>query len=332
MKSHSCSVVGVLVLALFLFCNSQAQDAKKPLSPRDSVFCLIDTNMISVNYGRPSMRGRKIMGDLVPWNQVWRTGANEATHLKTNYDMTLGGVPLPRGTYTLWTLPSPTGWKFIINKQTGQWGTKYDERQDYSRFDAVVEQLETPVETLTVAFDATGKTNGRLKIMWEKTLVWARFEKSDKVRPVSPLDSTEIFLNNLKVKVTYSKPFVRGRTIWGVVVPYDSIWRTGANAATVLETETATTIGGVNVPAGKYTLYSKPMEKSYQLILSKKAPGNAEYDAAQDYAHIEMALKNVDKPVDPFTITLEPTSQKNLAHLKFGWADREYAVDVMVKY
>ena len=169
-----------------------------------------------------------------------------------------------------------------------------------------------------------------MKIMWEKTLVWVRFEKAD-IRPVSPTDSTEIFLNNYKVKVKYSKPYMRGREIWGVVVPNDSIWRTGANSATVLELEREATIGGVSVPAGIYTLYSKPTAKAYHLIISKKAPGRAEYDPKQDLAHIEMSMKSVEKPIDPFTISLERTSQPQLAHLKLGWADREYAVDVVVK-
>ncbi len=316
---------------LLFFSAANAQKKPVPLSPRDSVYCLIDTNQISVNYGRPAMRGRKIMGDLVPWNQVWRTGANQATHLKTNFDMMIGGVPLPRGNYTLWTLPSPTGWKFIINKQTGQWGTNYDERQDYARFDAIVDHMTTPVETLRVVFDASGKAKGRMKIMWENTMVWTSFEKSDNIRPVSPLDSAETFLNNSKVMITYSKPFMRGRNIWGVVVPMDSIWRTGANAATVLKTETATVIGGVTVPAGTYTLYSRPTEKGYDLIINKKTPGEANYDPTMDLAHIRMAMKQLDSPVDPLKISFEQTSQKNLAYLKLAWGDREYAVDVKVE-
>ena len=331
MKTFGFIFVGVILLCTLILSGTRAQKKPAPISPRDSVFSLIDTNKISVNYGRPSMRGRKIMGELVPWNQVWRTGANQATHLKTNYDMIIGGVPLPRGTYTLWTLPSPTGWKFIINKQTGQWGTNYDERQDYARFDAVVEHLAAPVETLTVAFEATGKTKGRLKLMWENTMVWTPFEKSDAIRPVSPLDSAEVFLNNYKVKIVYSKPFMRGRSIWGVVVPTDSIWRTGANSATVLKTETATVIGGVDVPPGTYTVYSRPTVKGYDLIISKKAPGEANYDPSQDFARIQMSLKKLDKPVDPFKISLEQTSQKDLAYLKFAWGDREYGVDVKVK-
>jgi hypothetical protein len=287
--------------------------------------------MVSVNYGRPSMRGRKIMGELVPWYKVWRTGANEATHLKTNFDMVMGDVPLMKGTYTLWTLPTPSGWKFIINKQTKQWGTKYDENQDYARFDAIVEQLETAVETLTVAFDATSAASGRLKLMWEKTLVWTRFEKNDNIRPVSPLDSTQVFLNNYSVKVRYSRPFARGRQIWGVVVPNDSLWRTGANTTTTLMLETETTIGGVKIPKGTYTLWSKPMTNAYHLIISKKAPGRAEYDASQDFAHIAMTMKNLYDLVDPLAITLTPASEKNQALLKIAWADKEFAADVSVK-
>jgi len=324
-------IIGLAGLFLAPTPAVEAQTPTKPLSPRDSVFCLIDTNLISVNYGRPSMRGRKIMGELVPYGVVWRTGANEATHLRTNLDMLLGGVPVPRGTYTLWTLPSPTGWKFILNKQTGQWGTAYDERQDYARFDAIVEHLEAPVETLTIAFDATGKTHGRLKLMWEHTLVWTRFEKRDDIRPVSPLDSAEIVLNNAAVKVKYSRPFMRGRTMWGVIVPFDTIWRTGANLATELHTSATTYLGGVAVPAGVYTIYSKPSSSGCTLIINKKGPGFPEYDPQLDLAHIALTMKSVKAPIDPFTISFEPTSDKSLTYLKLGWADREFLVDVRVK-
>src|SRR5450631_2662684 len=87
-----------------LFAAAPGVYSQQPIpSPRDSVFLSLDTNVISVNYGRPSMRGRKIFGGLVPWNEVWRTGANQATHLKTSFDLTFGGVPVTRGTYTLWT-------------------------------------------------------------------------------------------------------------------------------------------------------------------------------------------------------------------------------------
>lgn len=314
--------------AIVLFSQTFAQ--RKILSPRDSVFLSLDTNKVSVNYGRPSMRGRKIMGELVPWNVVWRTGANEATHFKTNFDMTLGGVPVPRGTYTLWTLPSPTGWKMILNKQTGQWGTKYDERLDYARFDARVGQLPAPVETLTVALEATGKTSGVMKLMWERTLVSTAFEKDAGIRPVSPLDSTVWKVDGKTVMIRFSKPYQRGRRIWGVVVPFDTVWRTGANAATELHAGIDFTMGSVPIPKGTYTLYSLPSEKSLILIVSKKPPGSAQYDGTEDLARITMKVGAPKKEIDPFMIWFDPETS-NGAALKLGWADREYETEVRAK-
>ncbi len=320
-----------LILSLaFSLVHAQVFAQQKVLSPRDSVTLKLDTNTVSVNYGRPSMRGRKIMGDLVPLGQVWRTGANEATRFKTNFDMMLGGVPVPRGTYTMFTIPSQETWKVILNKQTGQWGTAYDEQQDYARFDVKVEQLPAPVETLTIALQAKGKTSGVMNVMWENTRVSIPFEKNDKIRPVSPLDSTAWVVGGKKVALRFSKPYNRGREIWGVVVPNDSIWRTGANSATELHTEADLMIGGANIPKGIYTLYSVPSTKSLTLIVNSKAPGDADHDANKDLARIDMKLEKPDKEIDPFSIWLEP-KDNNHAVLKLGWGDRVYAVDVKTK-
>jgi len=303
---------------------------KPVLSPRDSVSLSLDTNVVSVNYSRPSMRGRKIMGELVPWNKVWRTGANLATHLRTNFDLVIGGVPVPRGTYTLWTLPSQKGWKIILNKKTGQWGTNYDERQDLARFDAKVETLPSAVDSFTITLQASGKTSGILKLMWENTLASATFEKNDRIRPLSPTDSTELSFNGKKAKIIYSRPFMRGRTIWGVVVPLDSIWRTGANAATSLTTDADIMLGTVRVPKGSYTLYSLPTEKEFTLIISKKPAGRPDYDPAMDLARVAMTMTAAPSPVDPFRIWFE-RSGKNSGLLHLGWADRVYSLPVTEK-
>jgi hypothetical protein len=270
------------------------------------------------------------MGELVPWNQVWRTGANEATHLKTNFDMTIGGVPVPKGTFTLWTLPSSTGWKIILNKQTGQWGTKYDETQDLARFDAKVEQVKTPVEMFTISLEGTGKTTGVLKLAWENTLVSTTFEKNEKIRPLSPNDSVETLLSGKKVTIKYSRPFMRGRKIWGVVVPMDSIWRTGANLATTLVTEGDISIGGTALPKGSYTVYSLPTEKNYSLIISKKVGGAAAYDAKEDFARIAMKMEKAGQSIDPFRIWFE-SKGNNSVLLRLGWDDRMYSVEVTAK-
>jgi len=301
------------------------------LSPRDSVMLKLDTNIVSVNYGRPSMRGRTIMGGLVPWNTVWRTGANQATHLRTNFDMMLGGVPLPRGRYTLWTIPSPERWTIIINKQTGQWGTRYDEKQDLARFTIKPETLPSLVDTFTISLQATGATSGFLALRWEKTGVNVRFEKNDNIRPLSPPDSAEALIGGKKVSVKYSRPFIRGRAIWGTVVAVDSIWRTGANLATSLVTEADLMIGAATVPSGSYTLYSLLKDQTLLLIISR-SPGGTQphYDPSEDLARIELNRESAASPIDPFRIWFEPTTGTSVS-LHLGWADRIYSISVTRK-
>lgn len=105
---------------------------------------------IIIDYGQPHARGRTIVGDVVPLDAVWRTGANEATSLVTEADITIGGVAVPKGSYTLFTLPSRNGWKLIINKNTGQWGTDYLPEHDLARVDLRARQLREPVESFSI--------------------------------------------------------------------------------------------------------------------------------------------------------------------------------------
>lgn len=137
-------------------------------SPADTAELSLDGKTIKIAYSRPSMRGRKIMGELVPFGKVWRTGANEATSLTTEADLMFGNVAVPKGTYTIYTLPAANGWKLIINKQTGQWGTQYDEGQDLARIEMTVKQLSSPVEQFTITLDKADG-GGMLKLEWENT-------------------------------------------------------------------------------------------------------------------------------------------------------------------
>jgi hypothetical protein len=302
------------------------------LSPRDSVRLALDTSFVDVNYGRPSMRGRVVMGQLVPWNKVWRTGANRATHFSTGVDLMIEGVPVPRGRYTLFTLPSPTGWKVILNKQTDQWGTVYDPSLDLARFDAVVDPAPAVVDTFTIRLDPAGKDRGVLRLLWEHTTVSARFEKNDHIRPLSPFDSVGITLGAATVHVTYSRPAIRGRDIWGCVVPYDSVWRTGANGATTFTCDDAVVLGGVTVPRGSYTLYSIASSNGLTLIVSKKPAGSPAYDPRMDLVRISMPSEASNPPVDPFKIWFEKSrTSPRTGRLLIGWADRVYNTTLNAK-
>lgn len=148
-----------------------AGQALGTLSPRDSVVGAVGGANVSVSYGRPSMRGRRIMGQVVPYGQVWRTGANEATSFRTDGDVMIGGLRVPAGSYTLWSVPGPDGWTLILNRQTGQWGTVYDAAQDLARIPVRAETVAgEPVEQLTMRFEP--ETAGTaLVIAWENTNV-----------------------------------------------------------------------------------------------------------------------------------------------------------------
>jgi hypothetical protein len=160
----------VLVAAtLFAAGAPAAAQQKPPLSPPAQAAATIGAATITIDYARPSMRGRKIMGGLVPFDKVWRTGANAATTLKTTAPLEIGGTLVPAGTYTLYTLPGEKAWKLIINKQTGQWGTEYDQAQDLARVDLTVGATAAPVEQFLITLAGTGASAGLLTMEWENT-------------------------------------------------------------------------------------------------------------------------------------------------------------------
>ncbi len=138
------------------------------LSPRDTVKAEIAGAHMLIDYSRPAARGRKIFGGVVPWGEVWRTGANAATQLVTDKGLVFGSTTVPPGTYSIFTLPSEHGWQLIINNQHGQWGTVYDQSKDLVRLPLTVKQLSSPTERFTFAIRPEGN-GGELSFMWANT-------------------------------------------------------------------------------------------------------------------------------------------------------------------
>jgi hypothetical protein len=137
-----------------------------PASTLDTTRASIAGANLEVVYSRPAKRGRVIFGNVVPWGEVWRTGANGATQLTTTRDLVIGGTTVPAGKYTLWTLPRANGAQLIINSQTGQWGTDYDPKRDFARVDLKTTMLTTPVERFTIGIDPAGN-GGVLRLSWD---------------------------------------------------------------------------------------------------------------------------------------------------------------------
>lgn len=158
----------VIVSALLSSTLPLLAQEKPRVSPHETVNASVGDAKITIVYGRPyskdpkSGEKRKIWGSLVPYGKVWRLGADEATLLTTDKDITIGGTALAAGTYSLYLWPEEAGAKLIVNKQTGQWGTKYDEKQDLARIDLKKEAATKPADQFTIAVD--GST---LKLIWE---------------------------------------------------------------------------------------------------------------------------------------------------------------------
>lgn len=167
-------IIGMLAIGLL---PSMAQ--QKRMSPHETVSTVIDRDRVMIVYGRPYTKSprtgeiRKIWGGLVPYGEVWRTGADEATLLITQKPIQFGATPVPAGAYTLFTLPQADGTaKLIINKQVGQWGVgpgAYDETQDLARIDLKKDALDKTMDQLTLAISKDPAGGGVLKIMWEDT-------------------------------------------------------------------------------------------------------------------------------------------------------------------
>lgn len=154
------------------------QNAKPLLSPPAEASVTLDGKAITIHYNSPRMRGRKIMGELVPYGKVWRTGANPATSFITEANLKVGDLNVPAGKYTLYTLPAAPGtpWLLIINKQTGQWGTVYNQDQDLGRTPMHHATLPSPQEDMSISFEHTTHNTTELHVKWETTDEWVRIE------------------------------------------------------------------------------------------------------------------------------------------------------------
>jgi hypothetical protein len=168
MKKYA-ALVTVLLFTCTVFVAAQ-HDANKRPSPAAQAQCkFADGKTIKTDYSSPRVKGRKIFGGLVPYGEVWRVGATEATTFVTDANVNVGGKDVPAGSYTLFTVPSADKWTLIISKKTGEWGVPYPgEGDDFTRTDMKVSSLPSPVENLTISFDPAGATC-TMHVDWEST-------------------------------------------------------------------------------------------------------------------------------------------------------------------
>jgi hypothetical protein len=146
--------------------TEKANGGFKQLSPRDTARATIGAVSITIDYSRPHARGRVLLGNVIPYDRVWRTGANAATQFTTSAPIKLAGIQLAAGTYTLWTIPHQNGVDLIVNGQAGQWGTQYDRSHDVGKAPMQSTALSTPVDQFTITVAANDARHGTLALEW----------------------------------------------------------------------------------------------------------------------------------------------------------------------
>jgi len=178
-----------LLFAASVF-SLNAQDLKLPaLSPTSKITQEFSTSSIEVSYSRPSMRGRKIFGELVAYNEVWRTGANSATKIKFGEDVMVAGQEVKAGEYSVYTIPGRDQWEVIFNKGLTNWGTMgYEKKDDVARFMVKSETLATPVSTFTIQVSNLTYNSANIDLMWEKTKISIPVKSNNEQRLNAAID------------------------------------------------------------------------------------------------------------------------------------------------
>ena len=171
----SIAAVGVLATTVVSGFSRTVVEQKPRVSPHESVSGTVGGSTISVTYGRPYMKGRKIFGGLVPYERVWCPGADEATVLDSSRDLQIGDLKVPAGPHTIWILPTEKEWTLIVSKEESGFHTRYHPELDLGRIQLQKTALPAPIEQLTFEIRETGANSGVLAMKWETTEVSVPF-------------------------------------------------------------------------------------------------------------------------------------------------------------
>ncbi len=300
-----------LIYLAMMLCGtalSAQEPPKARVSPPASVWqTLGEATVVRIDYSRPAVKGRTIWGDLVPRGKVWRTGANEATTFSASHDVLINGQKLPAGKYALFTIPGEDEWTLIFNKTAEQWGASdYNEKTDALRL-TVAPQPAPHAEWLHFGFEQLDGTKATAVLHWEKVRVPFTVETTlpgEKIRKSLKAGLSQTIGVDTRIEISYSRPGVKGREIWGGLVPYGKVWRTGADEATTFSVNGDVLINGTQLPAGTYALFTIPGEDEWTLIFNKTAEqwGAFNYDEKMDALRVTALPRPAGAPAEWFTI------------------------------
>lgn len=316
-----------LFLIIFSVSTIFAQLEVPQKSPAASSYQKIGITDVTITYSRPSVNERQIWGELVPFDKVWRTGANKATSIEFSTDVKVEGNEVKAGKYAIFTIPSKEEWTVIFSSNTEQWGSYgYKEEEDILRIKIKPEENHYH-EQMIFNFKFVNKISSNVILAWKNLKIEFNVEshlsdpESKNVRP-SPSSSAYQRIGLTDVTLTFASPGVKGRKIWGELVPYDKIWRTGANEATTIEFNHAIKINGNDVSPGKYSFFTIPSENEWTIILNKTADqwGSYDYKQADDLLRFNVTPKKSSHPHERMKFVFKDL-KFNTATLLLVWAD-----------
>lgn len=316
-----------------------AQQSRR--SPHETISAVIGDRAtgfrVTVVYGRPYTKDprtgepRKIWGGLVAWGQAYRLGADEATLLINQKPVLIQGAMIPAGAHVLYMVPSESGAsKLAISSSVGGWGVPVDETHDLARVDLKKDTLDKPVDQLTMAVEKDPAGGGVLKIMWENTQFSASLKAPGIEFPAaSPAGTVRQRVGVTDVEVAYSRPSIRGRVIFGGLVPYGEVWRTGANSATTVTFSTPVIVQGTRVGAGTYELFTIPGKDEWTVVLQKASGqwGAYAYDQKNDVARVTAKPVTLQAAYETFTIGISNVRDDS-ATLNLLWENTRVPVKI----
>jgi len=317
----------VLLAAALTALPMGAQQSRK--SPHETISKVLGDSRVTITYGRPYTKDPKtgaprvIWGGLVPWDEAYRLGADEATLLTTEKPIMVGSALVPAGAYTLYLVPSASGSsKLAISTDVGRWGEPVDVAHDLARVDVKKSALDKPVDQLTLALEK-GDSGGLLRISWEATQFTVDLKAPAPqldIPQASPTETLKVRVGVADIGIVYSRPSAKGRVMLGGNNPYGVVWRTGANSATRITFGAPVTLQGSPVAAGTYELFTIPGADKWTIILQKAGDqwGAYAYDPKNDVLRVTAKPVALSEPVETFTMDVGDI-RPDSATLNLSW-------------
>lgn len=305
---------------------------------------------IKVVYSRPMKKERDIFGALVPYGTEWRLGANEATEITFYQSVGFGGTTVNPGTYTLFATPTASEWTVSLSSQRGIWGSENrDAAQTVASVKVPTSQDAESLEALSITFREIDEQTAHMAIQWDKTRVEVPIAFNPVIfsgADISPMDMAHYpgksaYTNYLKgdeanikpkVQVVYSRPYKKGRKVFGELLKVGDIWRVGANQSTEITFFQDVKAGNLDLKKGRYALYAEIKDGSWDMIFSKDLPawGAANRDESKDVGRTSISLSSESEVLENLSIIFEEKGADK-AHMIIGWDTTRAALPITFK-